>query len=150
MKTVEKLVETYFKSDYEEFLKRKQGEFITTLSLHEKVLVYKYTKDYYEDLNEALRDGKEPESAQYLNEVLRKLPDYRDLVFRGTELSEAKKEHFRLRLESGELYTEPAFFSATKSELIANEFSRGDTIFTSMENMEKTWKIWHFTVLPRQ
>lgn len=85
-----KFVNERFASILKQFKTKPIGTPTTQLTDHEKVLVYKYTLDAYEDLNEGLRAGKESEFELYLNAVLTKLPDCKDLVYRGAALTKAQ------------------------------------------------------------
>ena len=66
---------------------------------------------------------------ELLNKLLDKLPDYEGLVFRGEEMSSYRKDFFQEVLANKVSLEEPAFLSTTRSEQIAQMFSRGDTVF---------------------
>jgi NAD:arginine ADP-ribosyltransferase len=124
-----KYVNERFASILKQIKTKHIGTTITQLTDHEKVLVYKYTLDAYEDLNEDLRAGKESEFELYLNAVLVKLPDFKDLVYRGSALSKAQIARYQTALEQKEKLTELGFTSASKSRQVAEMFSKGNTIF---------------------
>ncbi len=63
-----------------------------------------------------------------LNGALDKLPDYKDVVFRGTILPSSVKALYFQALEHKIAIKEPAFLSTSQSELTAQMFSRADTI----------------------
>lgn len=111
-----------------DFQKKGLGEAILELDLWEKILVYKYSLDGYMGLNEALINRKPHSIESFLNQTLDKLPDFEGLVFRGEAMSKARKEVFRSALESKIVLEIPVFLSTTRSEQIAQMFSKGDTI----------------------
>jgi hypothetical protein len=124
-----KFVNERYTSILKQIKTKNIGAAITQLSYLEKALVYKYTLDNYEDLNENLRAGKESEFALYLNAVLAKLPDFKDLVYRGSALTKAQIARYQLALENKEILTELGFTSASKSRQVAEMFGKGNTIF---------------------
>lgn len=111
------------------FIKRGIGLEEDGLSIYDKVLIYKYSLDGYEALNETLRAGKEHPMASLLNEALDKLPDYRGFVFRGAILSTFTKEDYKRKLEQKMHLEEAGFLSTSLSRNIANQFNRSDTLF---------------------
>lgn len=121
-------VENYLGKELSEFQKKGLGKSILELELWEKVLIYKYSLDGYLGLNEALQYGKPHPLENFLNQTLDKLPDYEGLVFRGEAMSNLRKAVFRSALESKHSIEIPSFLSTTRSEQIAQMFSKGDTI----------------------
>jgi hypothetical protein len=68
------------------------------LSLEERTLIYKYSEDGYESVNISLRknQGKnQTEFGRLLDNVLRKLPNYKGLVFRSANLTGAELERYK-------------------------------------------------------
>jgi len=105
------------------------GEFVTELNTYEKALIYYYSIDGYEQLNEDLRDGKPNEYEVYLNEALDKLPDYERVIFRGADLTQRQIDEYEKCCLEGELIIKPAFISASQSYFIAQQFSKGSVVF---------------------
>lgn len=105
------------------------GESITELNIYEKALIYYYSIDGYEQLNEDLRDGKPNDYEVYLNQALDKLPDYKRLVFRGVDLTQGQIDEYQKACSEGELVVKSAFVSASQSYFIAQQFSRGSVVF---------------------
>lgn len=91
---LKEFVEYRFGAALNQVIFMKIGDNIDFLSTHEKTLVFKYSLDAYEDLNESLRAGKESEFELYLNYVLEKLPNVKDVVYRGCVLSKAQIERY--------------------------------------------------------
>ncbi len=135
---LKEFVEYRFGSALSQVISMKIGNNIDFLSTHEKTLVFKYSLDAYEDLNESLRAGKESEFELYLNYVLEKLPNVKDVVYRGCVLSKAQIERYKMAVEKKELLVEPGFTSASKSRKIAEMFSKGNTIFRIISKSGKS------------
>ena len=129
MDDIKAYVENYLRRELDDFQKKGLGKNLPELNLWEMVLVYKYSLDGYEGLNEALRSGRTHPMEELLNKLLDKLPDYEGLVFRGEEMSSYRKDFFQEVLANKVSLEEPAFLSTTRSEQIAQMFSRGDTVF---------------------
>ncbi len=129
MEEIKTYVEDYLKSELVAFQKSKLGYTITELSDYEKVLIWKYTIDGYESLNDSLRNGKGHRFEEWLNQTLDKLPDHRGIVFRGCQLTTNEKQFYLEAFEKETPFLELAFISSSKSRETANLFSFGDTIF---------------------
>jgi hypothetical protein len=123
-------VENYLQRELEEFVRRGVGLDETELTLYDKVLIYKYSLDGYEPLNETLRSGRSHPMANLLNEALEKLPDYRGVVYRGTVLTNLLKEEYKRNLAQNIQLEEAGFLSTSLSRNIANQFNRNDTLFS--------------------
>ncbi|MEK7255136.1 MAG: ADP-ribosyltransferase domain-containing protein [Bacteroidota bacterium] len=113
----------------DEVRRREIGKHLEQLTVFEKTLVYKYTLDGYEDLKEKLREGKAMEFEDHLNATLSKLPDYKNIVYRGTALAKHVIERYKRACELHETLIESGFVSASKSRSVAEMFSRGSVLF---------------------
>lgn len=116
-------------------LKEVRGQGLTdeVLSIYEITLVYYYTESGYENTNEILIQNNgtiTTHYAQFLADTLRKLPDYQSIVFRGANLLASQKQRYIVANQENILITEPLFLSTSRSEIIANLFSKGNTLFT--------------------
>ena len=103
------------------------------LNVYEIALIYHYSESGYENINEILiknNGAVTTEYAQYLTQILLQLPDYQQVVFRGTTLNKTQKQKYLAAFEQNLIVQEPFFLSASKSESIADSFSKGDTLFT--------------------
>ena len=59
------------------------------LTLEERTLIYKYSEDGYETVNRSLRNSKGKNNTKFgnlLECILKKLPDYKGLVYRSVDL----------------------------------------------------------------
>lgn len=124
-----KFVESRYSTDFKQVQAKNIGAELAHLSDHEKTLVYKYTLDAYEDLNESLWAGKESKFELYLNTVLSKLPDLRDLVYRGAALSQGQISRYKRAFEQKETLVELGFTSASKSRQVAEMYSKSNTLY---------------------
>lgn len=129
LQTVKTYVENCLGREKDAFIRRGIGLEEDGLTIYDKVLIYKYSLDGYEALNEALRAGKEHPMAALLNYALGKLPDFRGFVYRGSILTDLLKADFRRKLEQKMYLEEPGFLSTSLSRNIANQFNRSDTLF---------------------
>ncbi len=122
-------MENYLASELLDFQHKGLGEAVTELSVWEKVLIYSYSLDGYEGLNEALRAGKAHRMEGVLNEALGKLPDIGDAVYRGALLAEHEKSIYVKHFQEQTPLVEPAFISSSTSKRVANLYSGADTLF---------------------
>ena len=125
--------ETFVKQRLPNFLReveRKEiGKDVEELNIYEKTLIYYYSVEGYDQLNEDLRDGKDNEYAEHLNRALEKLPDYQGIVFRGSPLEVWDIGVYRKAYSDDTEVTELAFMSCSISMPVAQQFSKGSTIF---------------------
>jgi ADP-ribosyltransferase exoenzyme len=94
---------------------------LPALTVYEKAIIFKYSEDGYEDLNERLRlsEGKDiSDFGMLLDECLSKLPDYQAIVFRGVDFPKYKIDEYITKLSNNEFVIETAFLSTS---LKANE-----------------------------
>ena len=128
---LQKFVENNFPSTLIEV--QSKGLSDVLLDIYEITLIYHYSDSGFETVNEQLIKNKGAilsEYAKLLVEVIEKLPCYSDLVFRGTTLNRIQKQRYTNTLTTDSIIQEPYFLSTSKSKLIANLFSKGDTLFT--------------------
>ena len=88
---------------------------LTELSVYEKAIIYKYSEDGYEDLNEKLRlsEGKDISTfGLFLDECLEKLPDYQGRVYRGVDLNKHDLNRY-LKAFQGDIPVKESFFIST-------------------------------------
>lgn len=129
MEKSENFVRRNFESELIEVQKRNSPK--TLISIFEETLIYKYSEDGFESLNELLRKTKGKSNSEFgthLISSLAKLPNYKGFAFRGVNLSKAELERYKRHLDSGRPLKEYAFISASKSRLISMAF-RGNCLF---------------------
>ena len=98
---------------------------LTELTVYEKAIIYKYSEDGYLDLNEKLRLSEGEDISIFgliLDECLRKLPDYQDVVYRGESLTDFELETYRLAFNNNELVRKYFFASSSESRSKAYEW----------------------------
>ena len=97
------------------------------LKKEEIAVIYAYTEDMYEPLNELLRRSLgqiDTEFGKALDEILSKLPNFEGVVFRGTSLTHTSLMMYENALQNDALITEYGLMSASRKELRAKEFMR--------------------------
>jgi hypothetical protein len=134
METIEEYVKS-IKTVADEFRKSgKQGAY-NELSFEEKVIIYAYSDNYYEDLNEQLRDSKGTKLkpfGHYLRTALSKLPNYVGLVFRGVDMDNSSLQ----RYQEDAIITEYSFLSTSQDPKIADQFKK-NVFFTIFSDTGK-------------
>ncbi|WP_264524943.1 ADP-ribosyltransferase [Flavobacterium sp. N502536] len=118
-------VTTYLSEEHEVIQNTERATELSEINTFEKTIVYKYTKDAFQELNQdLLKNGGQNDSpfGTFLEMTLDKLPSYRDIVYRGTFLSPKALEKYTTALEKGTDVTEHSFFSTSKSRSIAEGF----------------------------
>ena len=121
-------VENYLSSLLKDYIRRGLGKDEQRLSVWEQVLIYKYSLDGYESLNEALRDGRPHPMEFLLNTALDKLENYKENVFRGVVLDEPKKLFYQKMLDTQQFFVESAFVSCSKSRRVASMYAKTDML----------------------
>ncbi len=102
-----------------------------TLDVHEKAIIYKYSLDGYETVNEMLRKSKgktSTEFGKYLARTLNKLPDFEGLVYRSAHLTANEIKRYSDAYTDNELIKEYSFVSTSKSRITAMAFN-GNVLF---------------------
>lgn len=114
------------------------------LTNYEKAVIYKYSNDGFEQLNEDLREGKaNPQLGVFLDICLEKLPDYEGICYRAIKCSKSSLERYYTAFEKGLLVHEKTFLSCSKSKLLALYFSESPLFIIlsksgkSIENIAK-------------
>jgi ADP-ribosyltransferase exoenzyme len=95
------------------------------LTTHEKAIIYKYSEDGYQDLNEKLRISNGvniPIFGKLLSECLEKLPNFVGNVYRSTNLTDEEYNRYLTAYLKDELIIESFFISTSRSRLIGNQF----------------------------
>ena len=100
------------------------------LTIFEKAIIYKYSEDGYQDLNEALRISKGaniPIFGKLLSQSLKKLPNFIDNIYRGVNLTKKEYSRYSDAFLNDEIISESFFISTSRSILVGNQF--GDIHF---------------------
>ncbi len=126
--TTKKYAKEYLYREIREIENNIDLNAIPDLTVYEKAIIFKYSEDGYEDLNEKLRLSKGRDISDFgilLNECLSKLPDYQGIVYRGDEISKLEFDKYVLCYENVIPYHEFSFFSTSKSKSKAYERCKG-------------------------
>ena len=148
MTNVEKYVKSQFSDELTEVQNLPIAEVKNGLTVHEKTLIYHYTKDGYRDINRELRFNsgkKKSEIVLLLEKCLKKLPDHRGLVHRTADASANQIERYRAALRTGEIVRENTFVSTTRSPLVQEccpDSRPNSRSFRGPENQSKPCRIW--------
>ena len=131
MTLTEKYAVAKLSQEISEIQSSSRNSEIPNLSLYDKAIIYKYSNDGYEVVNEILRKSKGKkiyEFTKLLNIALTKLPDFEGLVYRRATLTKIELKRYTDALRDTEMLKEYSFISATKSKLIALAFN-GNVLF---------------------
>ncbi|HEY8782805.1 MAG TPA: ADP-ribosyltransferase [Mucilaginibacter sp.] len=124
---VTKLLQYVITNCSREFEEVKSRNISDVLSFEEQAIIYKYTEDGYERLNERLRISKGKEFSQFgkfLDKALAKLPNYEDVTYRAVDLTNTELQKYIDAKENNSILVEHSFISASKSKAIANGFGK--------------------------
>lgn len=105
-------------------------DFLNELTIFEKAIIYKYSEDGYDDLNEKLRVNKGNNISFFgflLAECLDKLPNFDEIAYRGVNLTPTEFRRYKDALENNDVIKEHFFLSSSSSIHIGNSY--GSTLF---------------------
>ena len=114
-------------SRYLKHIKNKTFADSEILKKEEVAIIYAYTEDMYEPLNERLRrtlGQLDTEFGKELDSILAKLPNFEDWVFKGKALNSTRLSYYEDAFKNFGTVTHHAFESTSKSELMAKAFMR--------------------------
>lgn len=99
--------------------------YLTELNNFEKTIIYAYTEDHYESLNQKLRNGNPiSEFGVYLYDALGKLENYTSLCYRSIRCTEKQLQVYYTAFSKNEVIIEKSFLSCSKSKQISLYFSK--------------------------
>lgn len=116
------------------------------LNRYEKALIYHYSDDGFQHVNERLRDSNGQDLGEFgnlLKKALKKLPHYVGLVYRNAKLNQTQIRKYEISLKNNSVIAEPTFTSCSRSKLIANEYGGNVTfriLSTTGKNIEAVAK----------
>lgn len=143
--TVEEYATTYLEREIKIIETSHRKDVVKQLNTFEKAIIYKYTDDGYDDLNETLRISKGENITLFgtlLAECLDKLPNFIGTVFRSENLARHEWEEYSLAFTNNSIITKHGFTSTSKSQLSANKFGnyRFEIFVQKGKNIEKIAK----------
>lgn len=124
--TTEEYATTYLPDEIRLVEQRNSSE-SDKLTSYEQAIIYKYSNDGDEAVNEFLRlkpDRPATEFIDLLTQSLTKLPDHTGLVFRGVNLTPGELTNYLQAADTEEIIVKPFFISASISKAIAYQFGR--------------------------
>lgn len=131
MKEAEIYAKKYLESEITEIRRSGRNSEIPELTIYEKAVIFKYSNDGYQDLNEKLRIHKGENTTEFgkiLVEALSKLKHFEGVVYRGVNLLKYELEKYTEAFANNVDVSEPTFISTSKSRLVAMSY-RGNTLF---------------------
>ena len=131
MTELEEYSKKNLKSEISEIQTSHRNSELNQLTVYEKAVIYKYSNDGFESINEILRKSKGKkvnDFGSYLNYSLNKLKNFDGLVYRGANLSKRELNKYMNAFKNNSLITEYSFISTSKSRLIAMSF-KGNVLF---------------------
>ncbi len=126
--TAEEYAKKFLPFEVAEIIRTDRLKEYPELSIYEKAIIFKYSDDGYENLNEQLRVSKGVKNnffGKVLDESLKKLPDFIEFVYRGVELNKSELEHYKACFEKKKFVTEHSFFSTSKNKAEAYKWCKG-------------------------
>jgi hypothetical protein len=106
-------------------VKRDYSNILTELTVEEKAVIYWYSSNGYEGINNILRESKGKKSPQLgilLNIALSKLPNSNLVVYRGIRFTHSRLKQYLLAFEISEPIVEYAFMSTSLRKSTATQF----------------------------
>jgi len=120
---------------------------LLVLTKYERAIIYKYSDDGYEEVNEYLRISMDLFNTRFgkiLNQCLSKLDNYQGVVFRCVNLTTAEVTRYFEALRINKPIIEYAFISTSKSELTAIAFGQNTKFAIYSETGKEIEKIAKF------
>ena len=131
MKSIEKYAIGKLSKEIAEIEKSKRNTETPELNVYEKALIYKYSENGYQLVNENLRKSKGKKFdvfGKLLDQTLEKLPNFDGLVYRSANLTNHELRRYNDTIAKNDLLKEYSFTSTSKSRLLAMAF-KGNTLF---------------------
>jgi hypothetical protein len=121
MTKAEKYVKAHLAAELAEVLALPISAVQNGLTVYEKTLIYHYTKDGYAAINAALRKSRKTVLTNLLGQALKKLPEYRDQVFRTAYLSSRQLSAYQRAFRDDLPMTERSFLSSSMASGLARQ-----------------------------
>lgn len=123
--TVEEYANKYLENELKIIEGSNRKIVLPELTIFEKAIIYKYSEDGYQDLNEKLRISNGailPIFGKLLAETLKKLPNFVDNIYRGVNLTKDEYGRYLEAFFNNEIICEPFFISTSRSIFVGNQF----------------------------
>jgi ADP-ribosyltransferase exoenzyme len=123
--TTEEYANIYLENELKIIENSDRKIILPELTIFEKAIIYKYSEDGYQDLNEKLRISNGvniPIFGKLLSECLDKLPNFVDNIYRGVNLISKEYNRYLKAYLNDEIINEPFFISTSRSLFVGNQF----------------------------
>lgn len=118
-------VKTHLNKELQQVKNSNRIHYLKQLDEFEKTIIFKYTENGYEPLNQTLRnDEAMPEYGEFLVHSLKKLEDYRLLCYRTIKCNLRNLKKYYDAYDTDSVITEKSFLSCSRSKAISLYFSK--------------------------
>ena len=143
------LLENYVKdklvAELNEIENSERGKCSLPITKYERAIIYKYTDDGFESLNESLREGRQiSDFGNFLHYSLEKLPNYGGICYRSIKSTDVSLNEYYNALKTGGIICEKSFLSCSKSKLLALYFSNSPLFIIKSKSGKDIEKIAKF------
>ena len=146
-RNLEKYVKNNLSQELSEIKNSNRNNYNNELNEFEKAVIYHYTEDGYESLNEALRNGNQiSDFGQYLNYSLNKLPDYKLLCYRTIRCNKNQLKKYYDAFKNNTTIIEKSFLSCSKSRVLSLYFSESPLFIIKSKKGKDIEKIAKFGI----
>lgn len=129
---LKEFVENNFGKEFKEVSTSFRNNELLVLNNFEKTIIYKYSEDFYENINEKLRISKGKnidDFSNFLIKSLNKLPNYKLMCYRSVNLTNFEINKYAYAFKKKRAVIEYSFVSCSSSRTLANMFSPVNVIF---------------------
>lgn len=146
-RNLKKYVKNSLSQEFRKIINSPRKNYNNELDNFEKAIIYHYTDDGYESLNENLRNGNDiSDFGQYLNYSLKKLPDYKLLCYRTIKCSKSKLKRYYDAFKDDLTIIEKSFLSCSKSRMLSLYFSESPLFIIKSKKGKDIEKIAKFGI----
>ena len=146
-KELEQYIKNNLSRELNEIINSERNNYIDELNEYEKAIIYHYTENGYEPLNEILRNGGEiPDFGNYLNYTLNKLPDYKLLCYRAIKCNKSELDKYYKAFQNDSIIIEKSFLSCSKSKILSFYFSESPLFIIKSKKGKEIEKIAKFGI----
>lgn len=134
-KEIKGYVEKHLSKELHLVTNSKRVQNLVELNVYEICIIYKYSDDGYQSLNERLRNLKSISLfGKYLNHCLKKLPNYKSLCYRTISCTKSDLNKYYDAFIDDLTIKEPSFLSCTKSMNLARQFNESPLFIILSKN----------------
>lgn len=137
---VKTFVSRYLRNELRVIQTSQRNISLPELDSYEKALIYYYSEEGFEEVNERLRHSNGQDLSEFgslLNQTIKKLSNYTGLVYRNVNLTQNQIEKYENALRNQLVITESTFTSCSRSKLVANQYG-GNVMFRMLSKTGKS------------